>query len=239
MNEAARRGIVPTSFSFDPVIGDGRAVITGAPFDGSDKDSAILADFRGKVDKLKADDATKKRLLDEGTAALKGPFQTGVNEMITAIESLRAKSPGPHGVWKLPDGDAYYKTADQVLDDGTRSHGGTDPPDRPRRSRAHQGRDAGDHEAGRLPGRPAGVLQAPAHGPEELLPEHARGQAGLPRPVEGLHRLDLLGRQAVLQRAAEGAARSAARSRSGAKRRRRSRSTTSRRPTAAGRASTT
>ena len=29
--------------------------------------------------------------------------------MITAIEALRAKSPGPHGVWKLPDGDAYYK----------------------------------------------------------------------------------------------------------------------------------
>ena len=110
MNEAARRGIVPTSFSFDPVIGDGRAVITGAPFDGSDKDSAILADFRGKVDKLKAEDAAKKRLLDEGTAALKGPFLTGVNEMITAIESLRAKSPGPHGVWKLPDGDAYYKS---------------------------------------------------------------------------------------------------------------------------------
>ena len=110
MNEAARRGIVPTSFSFDPVIGDGRAVITGAPFDGSDKDSAILADFRGKVDKIETDDATRKRLLDEGTAALKGPFLTGVNAMITAIESLRSKSPGPHGVWKLPDGDAYYKT---------------------------------------------------------------------------------------------------------------------------------
>ena len=30
--------------------------------------------------------------------------------MIAAIEALRAKSPGPHGVWKLPDGDAYYKT---------------------------------------------------------------------------------------------------------------------------------
>ncbi len=29
--------------------------------------------------------------------------------MIAAIEALRAKSPGPHGVWKLPDGDAYYK----------------------------------------------------------------------------------------------------------------------------------
>ncbi|MGH8204939.1 MAG: DUF885 domain-containing protein, partial [Steroidobacteraceae bacterium] len=110
MNEAARRGIVPTSFSFDPVLGDTRNVITGAPFDDSDKDSAILTDFRGKVEKLETDDATKKRLLEEGIAALEGPFQTGIKDMITAIEALRAKSPGPHGVWKLPNGDDYYKS---------------------------------------------------------------------------------------------------------------------------------
>src|SRR5688572_922249 len=130
MNEAARRGIVPTSYSFDPVLGDSRNVISGAPFDDSGKDSAILADFRGKVGKLKADDATKKRLLDDGIAALEGPFQAGIQEMITAIEALRAKSPGPHGVWKLPDGDAYYRnqirfwttepnlTAEQIHDIG-------------------------------------------------------------------------------------------------------------------------
>src|SRR6187402_2085844 len=33
MNEAARRGIVPTSFSFDPVLDDSRKVIHGTPFD--------------------------------------------------------------------------------------------------------------------------------------------------------------------------------------------------------------
>ena len=110
MNEAARRGIVPTSFSFDPVLGDARNVISGVPFDDSGKDSAILADFRGKVEKLETDDATKKRLLDEAVAALEGPFQTGVKEMIAAIETLRPKSHGPNGVWKLPDGDAYYRT---------------------------------------------------------------------------------------------------------------------------------
>lgn len=130
MNEAARRGIVPTSYSFDPVIGDSRNVISGAPFDDSGKDSAILADFRGKVEKLKADDATRKRLLDAGLAALEGPFQAGIKEMITGIEALRAKSSGPHGVWKLPDGKAYYEnrirfwttepdlTAEQIHDIG-------------------------------------------------------------------------------------------------------------------------
>jgi uncharacterized protein (DUF885 family) len=130
MNEAARRGIVPTSFSFDPVLDDSRKLLTGAPFDDSGKDSAILADFRGKVAKLEADAATKERLLDEATAALEGPFQGGVREMIAAIEALRGKSPGPNGVWALPDGDDYYKsqikfwttepglTADQVHEIG-------------------------------------------------------------------------------------------------------------------------
>jgi uncharacterized protein (DUF885 family) len=110
MNEAAQRGIVPTSFSFDPVIADARAVIAGSPFDESGKDSAILADFRGKVDKLEIADAEKKRLLDAGIAAMKGPLKTSVLGTIEAIEALRPKSPGPHGVWKLPDGEAYYKS---------------------------------------------------------------------------------------------------------------------------------
>ncbi len=130
MNEAARRGIVPTSFSFDPVLADCRAVLVGAPFDDSGKDSAVLADFRGKVDKLKIDDAEKKRLVDSAVVALKGPFQRSLNATIASIEALRPKSPGPNGVWKLPDGDAYYRsqikfwttepnlTADQIHDIG-------------------------------------------------------------------------------------------------------------------------
>lgn len=106
---AAARGIVPTSFAFDPVLADARSVLAGAPFDDSGKDSAILADFRAKVGKLPVADAEKERLLAAGTAALEGPFRRGVETSIARIESLRGKSPGPHGVWKLPDGDAYYR----------------------------------------------------------------------------------------------------------------------------------
>ena len=109
-NEAAERGIVPTSFSFDPVIADARNVISGVPFDSSGTDSAILADFRGKVEKLEIPEAEKKRLLDAGIAAMQGPMKRGVTAMIGAIEALRSKSPGAHGVWALPDGEAYYKS---------------------------------------------------------------------------------------------------------------------------------
>jgi uncharacterized protein (DUF885 family) len=127
---AAARGIVSTSFAFDPVLEDARRVLAGAPFDDSGKDSAILADFRAKVGKLEVADAEKQRLLDAGTAALAGPFRRGVLASIARIESLRGKSPGPHGVWKLPDGEAFYRnqidfwtsdatlTADQIHDIG-------------------------------------------------------------------------------------------------------------------------
>jgi len=108
MNESARRGIVPTSYSFDPVIADARNVITGAPFDASGKDSAILADFRAKVEKLDVPEAEKQRLLEAGIAAMQGPMRRGIDSLVAAIEALRPKSHGPQGVWALPDGKAYY-----------------------------------------------------------------------------------------------------------------------------------
>jgi uncharacterized protein (DUF885 family) len=109
MDIAAAHGIVPTSFSFDPVLADGRNVLKGAPFDGSAGDSAILADFRAKVGKLEIVDTEKQRLIDSAVTALKGPFSTGMNAMLARIESLRSKSVGPNGVWKLPDGDDFYR----------------------------------------------------------------------------------------------------------------------------------
>lgn len=106
---AASKGIVPTSFAFDPVIEDARNVIKGAPFDNGGEDSAIYADFKGKVEKLTISQKEKDRLVKSAAAALSGPFRSGVEKFITKIESLREKSIGENGVWALPDGDGYYK----------------------------------------------------------------------------------------------------------------------------------
>ncbi|HNS86039.1 MAG TPA: DUF885 domain-containing protein [Parvularculaceae bacterium] len=106
---AAARGIAPTSFSFDPVITDARNIIKGAPFDDSGEDAALFADFKGKVEKLDISKSEKARLIDEASKALTGTMKPAIEKVIAKIESLRDQSPGPNGVWALPEGGDYYR----------------------------------------------------------------------------------------------------------------------------------
>ena len=103
----AAKGIVPPAFVFEPATADARKVLTGAPF-GPGPDSAVWADFQAKVGKLNADAATKARLLEQGRAAMTGPFRTGIQRMITSLETVRPRATSNDGVWRLPNGDAYY-----------------------------------------------------------------------------------------------------------------------------------
>ncbi|MDZ7627335.1 MAG: DUF885 domain-containing protein [Parvularculaceae bacterium] len=110
LETAAAKGVVPTSFSFDPVVTDARNVVEGAPFDGSGEDNAIWADFKAKVEKLDAKPAVKAKLVADGEKALTSAVRPSIEKFVTKVEQLRAKSIGPNGVWALPDGDGYYKS---------------------------------------------------------------------------------------------------------------------------------
>ena len=98
IEESARRGVVPTSFSFDPVIADARNVLTGAPFDDSGKDSAILADFRAKVGKLDAPDAEKQRLLHSLCAWMLSQFLHGEQGALLCTAKIVETVQGGTGV---------------------------------------------------------------------------------------------------------------------------------------------
>ena len=109
VNLAADRGIVPTSFSFEPVIKDSKNLLKGAPFDDSEDESALLSDFRSKVGRLEIDQDEKDRLINEAIAALEGPYQSTVEKFVARVEELRETSHGPNGVWALPGGKKYYE----------------------------------------------------------------------------------------------------------------------------------
>ncbi|MGQ2990829.1 MAG: DUF885 domain-containing protein [Brevundimonas sp.] len=109
----AEAGVVSPRFVFQPSIENTRAVITGAPFDGG-ADNPVWADFQKKVGSLDTDQATKDRLLSEGRAALTGPFKRGFDGVLTALAEVQTKADSDGGVWRLPEGEAYYNARLQL-----------------------------------------------------------------------------------------------------------------------------
>ena len=109
----AAAGVVSPRFVFTPSIENTRLVISGAPFDDG-ADSPVWADFQKKVGALDADQATKDRLLASGRAALNGPWRRGYETVLTALAEVQGKADSDGGVWRLPDGEAYYNARLQL-----------------------------------------------------------------------------------------------------------------------------
>jgi uncharacterized protein (DUF885 family) len=105
----AEKGILPPKFVFGLVIDSCREVIAGAPFDKSDKKSALLEDFEGKVAALKdVDAATKTQLLADANAALTGAVLPAYERLIALLQAQEKVATTEDGVWKLPDGGEFY-----------------------------------------------------------------------------------------------------------------------------------
>ncbi|HEY1072688.1 DUF885 domain-containing protein [Brevundimonas sp.] len=109
----AAEGVVSPRFVFEPSIENTRNVITGAPFDGG-ADNPVWADFQKKVAALDADQAIKDRLLASARAALTGPYKRGFDTVLTALAEVRPMADSDAGVWRLPNGEAYYNARLQL-----------------------------------------------------------------------------------------------------------------------------
>jgi len=109
----AAEGVVSPRFVFEPSIENTRAVITGAPFDNG-ADNPVWADFQKKVGALDADQATKDRLLASARAALTGPYKRGFDTVLTALAEVQPMADSDAGVWRLPNGEAYYNARLQL-----------------------------------------------------------------------------------------------------------------------------
>jgi len=109
----AAEGVVSPRFVFEPSIENTRAVITGAPFD-TGADNPVWADFQKKVGALDADQATKDRLLASARTALTGPYKRGFEGVLAALAEVQPQADSDGGVWRLPNGEAYYNARLQL-----------------------------------------------------------------------------------------------------------------------------
>ncbi len=110
MTEARERealDVLPPRWVFPYVIGDARNLLKGAPFDAG-PDTALLADFKGKVGKLDLPAKDKEALTAAAAQALTTSVKPAYERLIALMQEQEKRAPTDDGIWRLEDGAAYY-----------------------------------------------------------------------------------------------------------------------------------
>lgn len=119
----AEKGIMPPDWVYPYVISDIENLLAAG--DGN----AILTDFAEKIQKLGLDAEAQTRLDAAAKDAWRGSATPAYQRLLAEMQRQQAIAPKEDGVWRLPDGGAYYEallasytttdlTADQIHDLG-------------------------------------------------------------------------------------------------------------------------
>lgn len=99
--ERARKGIQPPKWVYPYLISD-IGNLQGP-------DNAVVEDIVAKVGKLDIDTAEKARLVAAAKAAWAESAGPAYGRLLTEMKRQQASAPTQDGVWRLPDGKAYYE----------------------------------------------------------------------------------------------------------------------------------
>ncbi|MDO6569662.1 DUF885 domain-containing protein [Gilvimarinus sp. 2_MG-2023] len=117
LQHQAEQGILAPSFVYPLVIQDSRNIISGAPFtataisatDGASKPSPLWQHFTQQLDGLALPQAREKRYLNAARDALLNSVEPAYQNLIQTLTTQEQASDTRAGVWKLPQGDDYYR----------------------------------------------------------------------------------------------------------------------------------
>lgn len=104
-----QKGIIAPRFVFPKAIQDSLNIITGMPFDKSNRTNDLYEDFTKKVTKLELGEEETQRLINEAESALLGPVMRGYNNLISKLQELEKVAPELATAWTLPDGENFYR----------------------------------------------------------------------------------------------------------------------------------
>ncbi|MEO9946549.1 DUF885 domain-containing protein [Paraglaciecola sp.] len=104
LNDRAEFGVITPEFSFPDMITDIGNLKTAEP-----QKHTLYLDFSEKLDALDIDPVIKSTLKLEAEQAIAGPFQAGVDALISQLKIVQTQANGNKGIWSLPDGETFYK----------------------------------------------------------------------------------------------------------------------------------
>lgn len=103
-------GIAPPKFVYPIVTETIDNLISGYPIQkDSEQKNSLYEDFANKLEKIELDEARKEALVQRAKDALINQVRPAYQSLATALAELEAKATTDDGVWKLPEGDEYYK----------------------------------------------------------------------------------------------------------------------------------
>ncbi len=98
------KDIIPPRFTVEKVLVEMKDFV-----DTPTEEHILYTSFVEKLDKVEdVDDATRERLLADVAREINETVFPAYRELIAYFEQLGEKATTNHGVWKLPDGEAYY-----------------------------------------------------------------------------------------------------------------------------------
>ena len=102
------KGLYLVDWMIPQIVESAGNVLVGAPFDQSGSPSVIWADFNDKLATLEVEPATAEQLGEAARQAMLTAVKPAYERLIAAVQSQQAVAPKEDGVWRFPDGDAFY-----------------------------------------------------------------------------------------------------------------------------------
>lgn len=101
-----QKGVIPPRFVIEKVLAEMREFVA-KPADGND----LYVQFADKLGKVGIAEDARGTLLAAAKTAIEQSVYPAYRGLIAYEESLLPKAQGNHGVWALPEGDAFYAYA--------------------------------------------------------------------------------------------------------------------------------
>ncbi|WP_317932599.1 DUF885 domain-containing protein [Halioxenophilus sp. WMMB6] len=106
----AELGVFPPRWSYPQMIEAAGNVISGYPFsDSPEPVNPIYADFQSKLTSLALEPAENEAFLQEAKTLLVNTVAPAYVGLIDDLKKYQAEAPEGDGVWRLPNGEAYYQ----------------------------------------------------------------------------------------------------------------------------------